>query len=301
MGDIMFSTARRRTVAAAGGALTLCTLAACSSGSTPPVKSTPSRVPERIVSAPKNLRAAAQPQPNGTIWTLAGDDHARALFEFSLSGGPRPIGAKPVSNAAQSIAESLSGVIGIALAHGKAGALELLNGSTGTVIKTVPVGAPARQVVVGGDENTFYVLNGTATSASVTIINSQNGKTLGTVPMPLNTVSITPDLQQAMIYALQPNGIVNQIIVAGGRVTSRFRTGNSARSLALSPDGKTLYVLKGPIATPNVAIVDVATQSVRRVLPAPANCLQILVSPSGSELYQMVGTPEYGNIQVFAS
>jgi DNA-binding beta-propeller fold protein YncE len=297
----MFSTARRRKVAAAGGALALCTLAACSSGSTLAAKSTSSTGPERIVSAPKNLRAAAEPQPNGIIWTLAGDDLTRALFEFSMSGGQRPIGAKPVSNAAQSIAESLSGVIGVALAHGKAGALELLNGSTGAVAKTIPIGAPARQVVVGGDESTFYVLNGSATSASVTIVNSQNGKTLGTVPIPLNTVSIAPDIQQATIYALQPNGMVNQIVVAGGRIMSTFRTGDSARSLALSPDGSTLYVLKGPMAAPNVAVVDVATQSVRRVLPAPANCLQILVSPSGGELYQMVGTPEYGNIQVFAS
>src|SRR5205823_1324045 len=135
--------------------------------------------------------------PNGTIWTLAGDDLTRALVQFSLSGGQRPIGAKPVSNAAQSIAESLSGVIGVALAHGKAGALELLNGSTGTVRKTVPIGAPARQVVVGGDENTFYVLDGTAASTSATIVNSQNGKAVGTVPMPLNTVAITPDQQQA--------------------------------------------------------------------------------------------------------
>lgn len=297
----MLSTARRRAAAAAGGALVLCTLAACSSGSTPPGKPTSSAGPERIVAAPKNLRAAAAPQPNGTIWTLAGDGLTRTLVQFSLSGGSRPIGAKPVSNAAQSIAESLSGVIGVALAHGKAGALELLNGDTGTVRRTVPIGAPARQVVVGGDESTFYVLNGTATSASVTVVNSQNGKAVGTVPVPLNTVSITPDTQQATIFALQPNGLVTQIAVAGGRVITKFRTGTSARSLALSPDGNTLYVLKGPVPTPNIAVVDVPTQILRRVLPAPANCLQILVSPSGSELYQMVGTPEYGNIQVFGS
>ena len=82
---------------------------------------------------------------------------------------------------------------------------------------------------------------------------------------------------------------------------SSFRTGDGARSIALSPDGNTLYVLKGPAAAPNVAVVDVATQSVQRVMPAPANCLQILVSANGGELYQMVGTPGYGNIQVFAS
>lgn len=297
----MFSTSRRSTLLAVGGALTVCTLAACSSGGTLPATPTASIAPERIVAAPKYLRSAAEPQPNGTIWTLAGGTQARTLNEFTLSGGQRPIGVRPVSNGAQSIAESLSGVIGIALAHGKAGALQLLNGSTGTDFRTVPIGAPGREVVVGSDGTTFYVLNGTSSSSSVTIVNSQNGRTLGTVPMPLDTVSITPDVQESSIYALQPNGLVDQVAVAGGRVVSTFRTGLFARSLALSPDGATLYVLKGPMTASNVAVVDVATQSVRRVLPAPANCLQILVSPSGGELYQMVGTPAYGNIQVFAS
>jgi DNA-binding beta-propeller fold protein YncE len=297
----MFNTARRHQVLAAGGALTVCALAACSSGGTPPAPQKTSAGPVRIVAAPKNLRSAAEPQSNGTIWTLAGDDMTRTLAEFSLSGGQQPIGAKPVSNAAQSIAESPSGVIGLALGTGRGGALQLLNGSTGTVTRTIAIGAPARQVTVGNDESTFYVLNGTSASASVTIINSRSGRTIGTVPMPLETVSVAPDLQETTIYALQENGLVDQIAVAGGRIMSKFRTGDSARSIALSPDGTTLYVLKGPVRASNIAVVDVATQSVREVLPAPANSVQILVSPNGSELYQMVGTPEYGNIQVFAS
>jgi hypothetical protein len=297
----MFSTSRRHQVLAVGGALTVCALAACSPGSTPSATPTTATLPERVVAAPKNLRSAAEPQANGTIWTLAGDALARTLVEFSLSGGRLPVGVRPVSNSAQSIAESLSGVIGVALASRGTGALELLNGSTATTVRTVAIGAPARQVVVGSDGSTFYVLNGTSASTSVTIVNSQNGRTLGTVPMPLETVSVAPDLQEATIYALQQNGLVDQVAVAGGRIMSSFRTGEAAKSIALSPDGATLYVLKGPTAAPNVAVVDVATQSVRRVLPAPADCLQILVSPSGSELYQMVGTQAYGNIQVFTT
>jgi len=298
----MFSTTRRRQALAVGGTLTVCALAACSSGITLSAAPTPSNHrPERIVAAPKNLRSAAEPQPNGTIWTLAGDGATRALWEFNLAGGKKPIGAKPVSNAAQSIAESLTGVIGVALGTSRSGALELLNGSTGVVSRTVPIGAPARQVVVGSDGSTFYVLNGTPASASVTIVNSANGRTLGTVPVPLDTVSVVPDVQEATVYALQPSGVVSQIAVAGGKIMSNFRTGTGGRSIALSPDGNTLYVLKGAATAPNVAVIDVATASIQRVLPAPANCLQILVSASGGELYQMVGTPGYGNIQVFAS
>ena len=42
-------------------------------------------------------------------------------------------------------------------------------------------------------------------------------------------------------------------------------------------------------------------RAMRRVLPAPADCLEVLVSASGSQLYEVVGTASYGNIQTFAA
>ena len=101
------------------------------------------------------------------------------------------------------------------------------------------------------------------------------------------------------LFALQSGGDVSEIAIAGGRVMTRFPVGDSGRSLALSPDGGTLYVLKNVLAATNVAVVDLATESVREVLPAPSNCLQVLVSANGNELYQVVGSASYGNIQVF--
>ena len=82
---------------------------------------------------------------------------------------------------------------------------------------------------------------------------------------------------------------------------ARFSVGDLGRALALSPDGTTLYVLKGTAAVSNIAVVDIATESVRHVLPAPSHCLEVLVSASGSQLYEVVGTAGYGNIQVFSA
>jgi DNA-binding beta-propeller fold protein YncE len=135
----------------------------------------------------------------------------------------------------------------------------------------------------------------------VTVVNSRNGALEGTVPVPLNTVSVVPDAQGSSVYAVQPSGLVTQIAVACGKVMSSFTVGAAARSLALSPDGATLYVLKDVGTGANVAEVNLATESVQRVLPAPANCLQVLVSADGSQLYQLVGTPTFGNIQVIHS
>ena len=289
-------------VSALTAAFAAVVVAACSSAAPiPRVTATPSGgKPQQVFAAPANLMAAAQPQPNGTLWVLAGDAASKGLFDINLATGSG-IGSISVSNAAQSVTESLDGVVGLALGMGRAGALELLNGNTGKVIRTIPLGAPARDVIVGSDGATFYVLNGTSRAASVTVVNSRNGTVQGTVPVPPDTVSIAPDAAGVGVYALEPDGTISQIAIAGGKIMSTFPVGSPARSIALSPDGSTLYVLKDAGAAANVAVVNVATQSVKQVLPAPANCLQVLVSADGSQLYQLVGTRSYGNIQVSAS
>lgn len=277
-------------------------VAGCSAaGSTTSAAQPPTGRLERILPAPKDVVAASQPQPNGTIWTLAAGRRASmGLFQISLTSGSG-LGSISVIGSARSVTESLSGVVGLALGTKTAGALELLNGTTGKVVKTVPLAAPARDVVTGSDGATFYVLAGTAKSASVSIVNSRSGAVQGTVPVPPDTVSVAPDVQGSTIYALQPDGRVSQISATGGQTMASFTVGDRARSLALSPDGSTLYVLKDAGQDANVADVDLATEVVQRVIPAPANCLQVLVSADGSQLYQLVGTDKYGNIQVFAS
>lgn len=155
-------------------------------------------------------------------------------------------------------------------------------------------------MVAGSDGTTFYVLTGWATSSSVTIVNSGSGRVHGTVPVPLDTVSVAPDLQQSSLYVLQRDGYISEIDITGGEVTAKFVVGDSGQSLVLSPDGSTLYALKGTQSGANVATVSVAQESVRHVLPAPSHCLEVLVSASGARLYDVVGTAEYGNIQEFA-
>jgi len=142
------------------GALTAATLAACSAsgsgqaGQVGQQAQEPATIkPQQIFAAPKDLLAAAQPQPNGTLWALAGDTTSKGLFDINLASGSG-IGSMSVSNAAQSVTESLAGVVGLALGTGRTGALELLNGSTGKITQIIPLGAPARDVVVGSDGST---------------------------------------------------------------------------------------------------------------------------------------------------
>ena len=120
--------------------------------------------------------------------------------------------------------------------------------------------------------------------------------------MPSDAVAMVPDIQQTTVYALERNGLVDQIDITGGKVVARFKAGgkdDTGQSIALSPDGSTLYVLKNTGAVSNIAEVGTGTETIRKVLPAPRHCVEVLVSSSGGQLYEVVGTAEYGNIQVF--
>ncbi|PZS39612.1 MAG: hypothetical protein DLM62_07320 [Pseudonocardiales bacterium] len=294
----------RRTTALIGITAAALALAACSRGNSPAKANgaaAVSMVPQRILRAPGNLVSVTQPQANGSMWMLAGKS-SMGLFEMDSSTG-HLTGSVSVSGAARSVAETSTGVIGLALGTDRTGALELLS-STGKVFKTVPLPAPAREVVVGSDGTTFYVLSGTATTSSVTIVGSRAGRILDSVPMPSDAVSVVPDIPQTSLYALERNGLVDQVAITGKKVEVKFRAatrGDTGQSIALSPDGRTLYVLKNAGAVSNIAEVDINGEAVHKVLPAPSHCVQVLVSSSGGQLYDVVGTAGYGNVQVFAA
>jgi DNA-binding beta-propeller fold protein YncE len=289
----------RRGAAACGAALTaLLALAACGGGGTRAAAAGAPLKPVRILQAPRNLLSAAQPQQNSTMWVLAGDTRSRGLFQLDPSTG-HVLGSLSVSNTAQSVAQTSTGLLALALGSHRAGALELLDSRTAEEQRTIPLPAPAREVVVGSDGSTLYVLTAWPSAASVSVVGSAHGHVKGTVPVPRGAVSIAPDIQQTSLYVLQGNGLISQVSISDGKVMSSFRAGDSGQSLAMSPDGTTLYVLKDVSTAPDVAVVDLATQSVRRALPAPAGCVQVVVSPSGSELLDVVGTSRYGNVQVF--
>jgi DNA-binding beta-propeller fold protein YncE len=288
---------------AATAVLSTALLTACGSGASPAKPghlADAASSPERIMQAPASLLAAVVPQANGITWGLAGTS-SKGLYQLGGVAGQTVAGSVSVSSSAQSLAESGNGVLGLALGSRRSGALELLDGRTGKHIKTIALPGPARQVVAGRDGTSVYALTAWPKSASVSVISSRNGKLHGSVPVPADTVSIEPNPAQTALYVLQGNGLIDVISLPRGRISSSFPVGDPGISLALSPDGSTLYVLKGSPTVSNIAVVDVATQSVRRVLPAPGDCHQVLVSASGKQLYEVVGTVGYGNIQVFAS
>ena len=301
----------RRTAAVIGLTVAVLTLGACSGSSRPAAAPAPGSVPngdtygiapQRVLHAPQSMLAATELQANGVMWTLTGPDSA-GLSEISSATG-QVKASFPVSDFARSVAESRTGVIALALATGRTGALQLVNAATRKVTRVVRFPMPAVQVAVGGGpgSSTFYVLTAGAGQARVMIVNGQDGRVTGTVPVPPDVVSVVPDSRQTTLYAVQRSGLLDLIGIPGGKLLATIRAGSGGgESVALSPDGRTLYVLEQLGGIANVALVSLAAKEVEKVLPAPGTCVQVLVAPGGGQLYEVVRAPRAGSIQVAAA
>jgi DNA-binding beta-propeller fold protein YncE len=251
-------------------------------------------LPQRIIPAPRALLAVTGPQPDGTVWAVAGSTSV-GLFKLSAVSGLETASSS-ISRAARSVAENSAGVVAIALGTRTSGAVELIASG---VKKTASLPAPAIQVVSASAGTSFYVLTAWPGGAASVSVVSSSGSLMRTVPAPSGAVSIAADPQQGLIYALQHNGIVDEIGLRARRILTSLTVDGNGMSIAVSPDGSRLYVLKGSPSLSNIAVIDTATESVLKVLPAPSHCVQLAVSPDGRHLYEAVGSPGYGNIQVF--
>ena len=253
--------------------------------------------PSRTIAGPAGLLSAGPPQPNGTIWTLSGHGKVRTLDALNLSTGNQQA-AVGATATATSVTQSSSGQLALGVGSANVGAVEILNGSSATAQSTIPVGAPVRAVSFGDNGNTLYALNGTAKSASVSVIDTSTGKVVKTVPVPVDATSLVPAADQQTVWTVQRSGTVQSTSLKNGRALAAFSVGDPAISVTLSPTGNELYVLKGTRAKANIAEIKVATESMQKVLPAAAHSVGLQLSLNGAQLYDVVGGAHAGNIQL---
>jgi DNA-binding beta-propeller fold protein YncE len=299
--------AARRVAVLTGLMAAALALAACSAGGHPTSTSTARAPgndyglqPERVLHAPGSMLAATEFEANGVMWALTGPDSA-GLFQISPATG-QVKSSFSVSDFARSVAESPAGVIALALDTGRSGALQLVTAKTRKVTRVVRFPRPAVQVAAAHGGSAFYVLTASASRARVAIVNGQDGRVTGTVTVPSDVVSVVPGVSQDTLYAIERDGLLDVIGIRGSKLVAKIRAGSGGgESVALSPDGRTLYVLEQLGGIANIALVNPATRLVEKVLPAPGSCVQVLVSPDGGHLYEVVRTAGTGSIQVAAA
>lgn len=254
--------------------------------------------PQAIYATPKDTLGITAPLPNGQLWLLAGNASSKGIFGLNLPS--KEMGTSTsVSNAAAAIAEASTGVIGLGMATPTSGAVEFFNSSSGKSIATVAVSGPVESIAAGDNGTTFYALNGTPTARAVAIINSRTDKVTQSVPAPKDGVAVVASPSQQSLYILEPNGNVDEVASPSGQLESLFTIGHSGYAETLSPGGNTLYVLKGQGSTRNVAVVNINTEKVTEVLPAPRDANSLSLSPNGTTLYIGAGSSTFGNVQAY--
>jgi len=254
--------------------------------------------PLSITAAPTGMIGGTAPTPTGDLFVLV-NSNGKANVQLLNPTSKTPLSTFPVSNAATGIASNGSSTIAISQGNLNTGSVAFYTAVSHKLFNTVPLPGPAIGMQSGPNPSLFYALVQVNNNDSLAVVSPSSRQVQTSIPMPAGTTSFGVSADGSTIYALQGNGTVSLIGLTSGKVQSAFSVGSGARSLALSQDNSRIYVLKGSPVNDNVSVVDVAKQSVKYVLPAPAYAVQIQVAPNNTELYDIVGNPSFGNIQIF--
>lgn len=255
---------------------------------------------QHIYPTARGTEAAGGPSPNGILWVLSGTSSIQALYPLLLTHGTVGTGI-PVVGMARTVALVPSGPLVLGLGIGKTGALEWINPShPASTITTTPLPGPVVDVVSGSSGRHLYVLWMVGSDEMCGVVSVQHHSVKDEWPVTANTVSLSPGPNGSHVYTLTSSGQVTEWTIATHTALSQFSIGHSGIGVVIDPSGTDLYVLKGQGVVRNIAVVSVATESVLRVIPAPAASRQLVMGLDGRELYVVVGTKTYGNVQTIA-
>ncbi len=154
---------------------------------------------------------------------------------------------------------------------------------------TIAVGERPIDVAITPDGKRLYVAN--ADSRDVSVIDVDQGEVvagiiIGGVP---GEIDVTADGARAYVTNVD-RGVISVLDLSSDRVAGGIQlSGDSARGLAFSPDGQTLYVASTGTQTGGILLaVDVQRNLISRRLRVGDAASTVGVSPDGSRLY--VGT-----------
>jgi hypothetical protein len=283
------------------GGLTLLTgavvLAACSSTPVKP-KAAATLKPFKIAAAPAGTIALTQPQADGSYWVLSGSPTEKTISKMDATTS-RILATVGVSRDASDIAESTTGIVAVSVGSGGVGGVDLFQGSTGAALSTIATSDPVLRISPTLDGTMFFALQSNGSASSIVEITVQTGAIGATVPAPSDTVDAIPTSDASAFLALLPQGVIDEVSITTRKPTARFSSGQAATALTLSSDGATIYVLRGGMTSSNVALVNVRTQAVDRVIPAPSDATDLALSPDGQSIYISDSSPKASNVQAF--
>jgi hypothetical protein len=272
-------------------------LAACGTpGATSSAPPTAPPTPHAIVATDPDTIAFVRPDSGADTWVLSGPSLDKTVTLLQLSSG-RKVTTVGVDAGAADVAESADGVLAVAAGSGSSGTLDLYGASDGRLLSQRTLAGPALAVAAGADTRSFWVLEQAGRARTVTEFSSAGTPVGVAVPVSPNLTAIATSSDQSALWGLLSDGTIEEIGLPSGGVTTSISTGQAATALALSPSGGTAYVLRSALAAPNAAAVNLNTESVTTVYPAPAHSVDVVASADGRRLYFAASTAAFGNIQ----
>jgi len=194
---------------------------------------------------------------NGYVTSLAVSPDGKTLYAADLSGTVSVISTATfqatrgatVSSGPTAIAVSPDGSR-LYVAGGREGTVTVVNTATNAITSTIPVGVSPTAAAVSPDGSRLYVAN--TNSVTVSVINTATNAVTNTITVggfTLRALAISPDAKY--VYVLGETGnnqSVTVINTAANAVTNTIvldTGGQDGGSLAISPDGRQLYVSTG--------------------------------------------------------
>jgi DNA-binding beta-propeller fold protein YncE len=204
-------------------------------------------------------------------------------------------------SAASASSSHPNGILAVASSDFPTGAVTLLNGATGRVVKTIRVGVAPFELAGPQNGNVLtYLGNGsdsTNAPSSFLSIAPTTGSIGASMHVPWNSVSplVAPSGKEAFVAvgidaASQPAGTPGDVVplnLATGTAGNQIQVGIEPTSLAITPNGRTLYALdaNAPMdGTPGEIVpIDVATGSVESPIGKAAS--DMVITPNGKSAY----------------
>jgi YVTN family beta-propeller protein len=159
--------------------------------------------------------------------------------------------------------------------------VSVVDTSSDTVTATIPVGSRPYDAAVTPDGSQVFVAN--QGDGTVSVISTATDAVTATIKVLGGVRSVAIDPAGRYAYVVSPAFWLTKIDIATGTATGRTPVGIQPVSLAVSPDGSTVYV--GTLGS-SVTAVSTATMTVSKVIPgAGGDSWDMVMSPDGSQLY----------------
>lgn len=172
----------------------------------------------------------------------------------------------------------------------KSDELLVVDTTTGSLVKRVPVGHQPRGVFVAADGKQIYVAN--SWTDTVSAVDAEKLEVVRSIPAGFEPTSVVSDREGKTVYvANRLSNDVSVIDLATGEEIKRLAAGRGASYLTLSPDGKRIYCTHvypktGAHRAPpesEITVIDSASQRVieRKPLHNVAGVFHLAVSQGG--------------------